>query len=133
MGEKILIVDDDRFIRELYEEVLRGEGYDLETAVDGKDGLEKLQKGGYDLVLLDIMMPKIDGLQVLDQLSKNPPQKPNGPIVVLTNINHDPIIDEATKKGSHAYLAKAEMTPGELVESVKKFLEQERLSTESRK
>ena len=127
MGEKILIVDDDQFIRELYAEVLYGEGYDIQTAIDGEDGLAKLQKGGFDLVLLDIMMPKMDGLQVLDALSKHPPESPNGPIIVLTNISHDPIIEDAAKKGSHAYLVKAEITPAELSEHVKKYLKEAKI------
>lgn len=124
MGEKILIVDDDQFIRELYAEVLHGEGYDIQTAVDGEEGLAKIQKGGFDLILLDIMMPKMDGLQVLDAIAKNPPESPNGPIIVLTNISHDPIIEDAAKKGSYAYLVKAEITPAELSENVKKYLKE---------
>lgn len=123
MGEKILIVDDDKFIRELYVEVLRGEGYAIESAVDGEDGFNKLKEGGYDLVLLDLMMPKMDGLQVLNALIKTPPPKPNGPVIILTNISHDPIVEDAAKKGSVEYLVKAELTPAEMAEHVKMFLE----------
>ena len=122
MAKKILIVDDDLYIRELYEEVLKGEGYEVDAAVDGEDGLGRLKQGGYDLVLLDVMMPKIDGLGVLDGLQKTPAQKPNGPIILLTNLGHDPIIKEAMNKGAVSFLIKADLTPDQLVEHLKKFV-----------
>jgi CheY-like chemotaxis protein len=121
-NRKILIIDDDLYIRDLYEEVLRDDGFNVETAVDGEEGLMKLQKGGYDLVLLDVMMPKRDGLGVLSELALHPPLTPNGPIIVLTNLGHDPIIKEAMSKGAASYLNKADMTPDQLLANIKKFL-----------
>lgn len=122
MSKRILIIDDDLYIRELYEEVLRDEGYEVESAINGKDGLENAQKGGYSLILLDVMMPELDGMGVLDGLSKNPPHVANGPIILLTNLGHDPLIKEARNKGVSSYLIKAEMTPDQLVAHIKKFL-----------
>ncbi len=122
MAKKVLVVDDDQFIRELYEEVLRDDGFEVESAVDGEVGLQKLQVGGYDLVLLDVMMPKKDGLRVLGDLNNSPAEKPNGPILLLTNLGHDPIIQEAMNKGATSYLNKADMTPDQLLENIKKFL-----------
>ncbi len=122
MAKKVLVVDDDLYIRELYEEVLRDEGFTVESAVDGEEGLKKLQQGGYDLVLLDVMMPKLDGLGVLDGLQKNPPKEKNGAIVLLTNLGHDPIIKDALSKGAASYLIKADLTPDQLVEKLKSFL-----------
>lgn len=121
-NRKVLVIDDDLYIRDLYEEVLRDDGFTVETAVDGEEGLMKLQKGGYDLVLLDVMMPKRDGLGVLTELAAHPPLTPNGPIIVLTNLGHDPIIKEAMNKGAASYLNKADMTPDQLLENIKKFL-----------
>lgn len=122
MAKKVLVVDDDLFIRELYEEVLKDEGYDVDAAVDGEEGLKKLQNGGYDLVLLDVMMPKKDGLGVLSELAAQPTAQQNGPILLLTNLGHDPIIQEAMQKGATSYLNKADMTPDQLVENIKKYV-----------
>ena len=122
MAKKILVVDDDLYIRELYEEVLKTEGYEVETAKDGEETLGRLQQGGYDLILLDIMMPKLDGLGVMDALKKTPPPVPNGPILLLTNLDHDPLIKDAMDKGASAFIIKADITPGDLVGQVKKFL-----------
>jgi CheY-like chemotaxis protein len=117
---KILIVDDDLYIRELYEEVLKGEGNEVETAVDGNEALEKLSKNTYDLVLLDVMMPKLDGLEVLGQIKEKAMQ--HGPIVLLTNLSHGPVIDEGKEKGAAGFLIKADLTPDQLVAKVKEFL-----------
>lgn len=122
MSKKILVVDDDQYIRELYEEVLKAEGYAVETAVDGEEGFALMQKGGYDLILLDVMMPKKDGLGVLSALEQNPPSTKNGPILLITNLGHDPIIEEAKKKGATSYLVKDAMNPDEFLQNVKKYL-----------
>lgn len=122
MAKKVLVVDDDQYIRELYEEVLKDEGYDVETANNGEETLAKLQQGGYDITLLDIMMPKLDGLGVLDALSKNPPPTPNGPVILLTNLDHDPLIKDAMNKGAVAFIIKADITPQDLLVQVRKFL-----------
>lgn len=122
MAKKILIVDDDLYIRELYEEVLKDAGYDVSTASDGEEGLAKISEGGFDLVLLDVMMPKVDGLGVLQQTSKNPPKTKNGQIILLTNLSHDPIIKDALENGAASYLIKADLTPDQLTDKVKDFL-----------
>lgn len=123
MANRVIVVDDDQYIRELYEEVLKDEGYEVETASDGEEALNKVKEGGFDLILLDIMMPKIDGLGIMDYLSKNPPPKPNGPILLLTNLDHEPLIKDAMAKGAVAFLIKADITPEDLLVQVKKYLE----------
>ncbi|MDP2585960.1 MAG: response regulator, partial [Candidatus Levybacteria bacterium] len=72
--QRILVVEDDLFLRELYIDILSAEGYKVEAAEDGGVALEKMKVGGYHLVLLDIIMPKMDGLSVMRQLQNNPPQ-----------------------------------------------------------
>jgi CheY-like chemotaxis protein len=124
MAKKLMVVDDDLYIRELYEEILKDEGYTVDTAVNGEDALNKLKQGGYDLILLDIMMPKIDGLGVMDALSKTPPPVKNGPIILLTNLDHDPLIKDAMSKGAVAFIIKADITPPDLLVQVKKYLEE---------
>ncbi len=122
MSKKILLIDDDLFIRELYMEVLRDEGFEVDTGVDGEEGLAKLKKGGYILVLLDIVMPKLDGLAVLDALTKISPLEKNGPVVLLTNLSQETIQRDFRSNRAASYLVKGELTPGQLVENVKKIL-----------
>lgn len=119
---KILVVEDDTYIRDLYEEILKGEGFEVTVAVDGEDGVVKARDGGYDLVLLDVMMPKLNGLQVLQKLNEQAPQTPNKKIVLLTNLAQDPVVTEALKTGASDFLLKADLNPGQLVEKVKGYL-----------
>ncbi|MBI3443442.1 response regulator [Candidatus Woesebacteria bacterium] len=122
MAKKVLIVDDDSTVRELYEEVLKDEGFEVETAADGEEGLTKITEGGYNLILLDIMMPKLDGIGILTSLSEKQPKIKNGPIILLTNLAHDPQIEEALKMGAKAALIKADLTPLQFVEKIKTYL-----------
>jgi len=120
--QRILVVEDDLFLRELYADVLSGEGYKVESAQDGEAALEKMKLGGYDLVLLDIIMPKMDGLEVMRQMQNNPPKSPNKCVVFLTNLDKDEEIKTALKLGN-GYLIKSQITPGILVEKVKMYLD----------
>lgn len=122
MAKKILLIEDDEFTRELYEDVFRNAGLELESAPDGEAGLAKAKEGGYDLILLDVMMPKLDGLGFLKGLKATPPKKPNGPILLLTNLAHDPVVKEALATGAKDYLVKAEFNPDELLEKIKAYL-----------
>lgn len=121
-GPKILIIEDDAYIRDVYDEVLGEAGFNITTAVDGQEGLLKAREGGYDLVLLDVMMPKLDGLGVLRGLREKPPTKPNTRIVLLTNLAHNTIIEEAKKFGVDTYLVKSDLNPDELVAKVKEMV-----------
>jgi DNA-binding response OmpR family regulator len=122
MSQRILVVEDDQFLRELYDELLREEGYEVNLAVDGDEGLSKVLAGGYDLILLDIMLPKMDGLEILRQLREKHPQKPNGPVVLLTNLGQDSIIKEGFDLGASGYLIKSAMNPDQVLSEVKVFL-----------
>ncbi len=122
MAERILVVEDDQFLRDLYNELLREEGYEVDLASDGEEGLAKMQKGGYDLVLLDIMLPKIDGLEILRRVNKQKPEKPNGSTVLLTNLGQDSIIKEGFNLGASGYLIKSAMNPDQVLSEVKIFL-----------
>jgi len=122
MGKRILLVDDDLYIRDVYEDVLKSEGFDVDTAANGEEGLAKLILGGYDLILLDVMMPKLDGIGVLEELKKNTPQQKNGQIILLTNLGSDPVIKIAKDKGVTSYIVKAEITPQDLVTTVAKLV-----------
>lgn len=121
--QKILIIEDDMYIRDVYEEILKKAGYEITTAVDGQEGVVKAQEGGYSLILLDVMMPKLDGLGVLRELKDSPPKQTNGHIVLLTNLAHNTIIEEAQKLGAWTYFVKSDLNPDELVEKVNKVLQ----------
>ena len=121
-AEKILVVEDDLFLRELYTDILSQEGFQVDSAADGEEALQKITAGGYNLVLLDIIMPKMDGLEVMRQTQAKPPQNPNKCVVFLTNLDKDEEIKKAMLLGN-GYLIKSQITPGSLVEEVKKYLE----------
>jgi len=115
---KILLVDDDELIRDLYSEVLKDANFDVQSAKDGQEGFEMLKQGGYDVVLLDLIMPELDGVTVLRKLRDNPPGKPNKHIIVLTNLDFQPTLEEAMELGAESYLIKSAHTPDEVVEQV---------------
>lgn len=120
--KRILVVEDDLFLRELYADILSGERYEVDAAADGEAALQKMKVGGYDLVLLDIIMPKMDGLSVMRQMQNNPPQSPNRCVVFLTNLDKDEEIKTALQLGQ-GYLIKSQITPGSLVEEIKVYLD----------
>jgi CheY-like chemotaxis protein len=123
MGQRILIVDDELYLRELYEEVIQGAGYDVETALDGEEGYDKIVKGNFDLVLLDVMMPKLDGIGVLTKLASADPKPAKMPVIIIcTNLSHDPVINEAQKLGAKAYIVKADVVPDQIIEKIKQFI-----------
>lgn len=121
--KKILIVEDDQFLRDFYQELLQGEGYLVDVAADGDTAWEKAKQGGWNLILLDIMLPKKDGLHILRDLKTQPPPSPNGPIVVLTNLGHDAIINQAFSLGAAGYLVKSAMNPDEVLTQINSFLQ----------
>jgi CheY-like chemotaxis protein len=124
MDKKILIAEDDEFLRQLYSDVLTEEGYTITTATDGEEALRKMQEGGWDLVLLDIIMPKLSGLDVMKQAKNSPqPTNPNKCIVFLTNLDKGEEIKEALLLGN-GYLIKSQITPGDLVKEVQLYLSQ---------
>ena len=125
-SERILVIEDDQFLRELYEELLKDEGYSVDMAADGEEGLKKFHEGGYNLVLLDIMLPKIDGLEILRKSQENKPKKENGPVVLLTNLGQDSIIKEGFSLGASGYLVKSAMNPDQVLNEIKVFLKKDK-------
>lgn len=131
MAQKILVVEDDEFLRELYNELLKGEGYDVTLAIDGEEGLNQISEGGFELILLDIMLPKMDGLEILRHIKAKPPKLPNGPVVLLTNLGQDSIIKEGFALGASGYLIKSAMNPDQVLSEVKVFLNKSSLSKQN--
>ena len=121
MSSKILLIEDDLFMRQLYTDLLKEQKYELDTAEDGDQGYEKIKKGGWDLVLLDMNLPGMSGIEIIEKLSKEGVKNLYKKIVFLTNT--DNAKDSANiKKNSDGYLLKSQLTPEEFLEQVKKFL-----------
>ncbi len=123
MAEKILIIEDDFFIRELYERQFVKEGYEIVTAEDGPDGLLKASQVKPDLILLDIMLPKLNGLDLLKTL-KGQEETQNIPVILLTNLGQESVIKEGFENGAESYLIKSAYTPSQIIQEVKNFLAQ---------
>ena len=124
MEKRILLAEDDDFLRELYTDVLKAEGYFVETAIDGEQAYQKIIQGGWDLVLLDIIMPKMSGIDVIRKVKEAPsPAVPNKCLIFLTNLDKGEEIKEALLLGN-GYLIKSQITPGDLIREVKLYLSQ---------
>lgn len=119
---KILIVEDDQFLREFYQELLQAEGYTVDAAGDGEVALSKIQNNEYNLVLLDIMLPKKDGIQILKDLKTKGAKSLNVIIVALTNLGQDAIIKECFELGANGYLIKSALNPDQVLTEIKNYL-----------
>lgn len=122
-NKRILIVEDDQFLREFYQELLQAEGYTVDTAADGDTAAKKLLEGGYNLVMLDIMLPKKDGLQILREHKLTPSKQPVGPIVVLTNLGQDTIIKTCFELGASGYMIKSALNPDQVLTELNNYLQ----------
>lgn len=121
-AKRILIVEDDQFLREFYQELLTSEGFVVDTASDGEIALQKMLEGGFNLVLLDIMLPKKDGLQILRDYKQSSPKMTNGPIVILTNIGQDAVIKTCFDLGASGYMIKSALDPDQVLIEVNNYL-----------
>ncbi len=116
--KRILLVEDEFFIRDLYERYLKKNGYEIISAVDGQDGLDKALANPVDLILLDIMMPKMTGIEVLEKIKEDSSPAKDTPVYLLTNQVQESIIKEAFKLGAEGYLIKAQLLPKQIVEEI---------------
>jgi CheY-like chemotaxis protein len=120
-GKKVLCIEDEHFISELYERALTNAGYQVSNVVDGVAGLAEAKTNQYDIILLDIMLPNMSGLEILNELrdpSKTPELKAK--IIVTTNLDQGEEGRNAVEHRADGYIVKAEVTPKQLVE----FLQQ---------
>lgn len=118
---KILVVEDDAFLREIYTEILTQDKHVVEVAEDGEVGFNKMKQGGYDLVLLDLILPKMNGIDIMNKLKTDAPLTPNKCVVCLTNQDREENIKQALQMGD-GYLIKSQITPGDLLKEVKLYL-----------
>ena len=119
--QTVLIVDDDEFLLEMYALKFKEEGFTVEIAETGKDALTKIESVKPDVVLLDVVLPEMDGFAVLQKMR---PEKKSGlPIIVLlTNLSQKDDTERGMRLGADDYVVKAHFTPSEVVEKVRKLL-----------
>ncbi len=119
--KKILLVEDDKFLSEMYSTKLTESGFDIETAFDGEEGLRKANEFQPDLILLDIVLPKKDGFEVLKEL-KAKKELSNILVIALTNLGQKEEVQKGFDLGANDYIIKAHFTPTEVVAKAKKLL-----------
>ncbi len=116
-NKKILIIEDDRFLRELIARKLSAQGYEILEAVDGEKGLESIKEENPDIVLLDLILPGIDGFEVLSRVGKDE-DLAEIPILVLSNLGQKEDVEKALNLGAVDYLVKAHFTPEEIIQKI---------------
>jgi len=117
---KVLCIEDERFIGELYTRSLVSAGYEVTVANNGLDGFDKAKTNDFDIILLDIMIPQILGIDVLKRLRAEVPEL-KSKVIITTNLELDDKAREGVEKEADAYLIKAEITPKQLVEFLDKL------------
>src|SRR3989338_7841880 len=118
---KILIIEDDPYVRKLYERIFSFQKHDVSMAADGQEGLEMAKEKKPSLILLDVMMPKMNGLEVLEKL-KSDQETASITVLMLTNFGEESIVKKAMEKGAEGVLIKSDFPPEKLIEKVDEYL-----------
>jgi CheY-like chemotaxis protein len=121
--KKILVVEDEKDAMQIYLDILNGADFIAKGAANGREALDLLESEKFDLVLLDIIMPEMDGLETLQNIKKFPAKYGDMKILMLSNIGGDIAIDKAMKIGADGYMLKSETEPMDLINIVNKYLE----------
>lgn len=122
-GMKFILIEDEGSLRDLYKREFEAKGFALEGFATGKEGLAAIRNGKYDVVLLDIMLPDIDGLEVLKRI-KEDAKTQNLPVILLTNLGQDKVIKDGFAMGANGYFVKAHYSIQEIVDAVVKLLKE---------
>jgi len=117
MAKKILLIEDEQIIVDLLQRKLTEEGYNVALAKDGEEGIKAMKAEKPDLILLDIVMPKMGGLEVMEEMQKNPDLK-RIPVIIVSNSGQPIELDRAKKLGAKDWLVKTEFDPQEVIEKV---------------
>ena len=120
---RILVVEDEHYMRDLYVDLLKEEGYEVESAEDGEAAYELIVNDHFDLILLDLVLPKMSGIAVIKKLrDENKPRSGFPKIVVLTNLGQDSVIGTAVSLGVRGYIIKSDVTPDKIIKDIKDYL-----------
>jgi DNA-binding response OmpR family regulator len=117
----ILIVEDDVFLADLYKTKFTLEGFKVAVAYDGEKGLEMVKKNQPDIVLLDLVLPKLSGFEILKEMKQDNKTK-DLPVMLLTNLSQKADVEKGLKLGANDYLIKAHFMPSEVVDKIKKLV-----------
>jgi DNA-binding response OmpR family regulator len=120
--KKILFIEDEAALQKTFRDVLEKEGYQMISALDGESGLRLAKSQKPDLILLDLILPRKDGFEVLKELKEDETTK-EIPVIVLTNLEDIESVEKAIELGATTYLVKAQYTLEEVIQKVKKALE----------
>jgi len=118
---KVLIIEDEKMISEMYKTKFEMEGFEVIQAFDGKDGLDKAKELKPEVILLDIILPKLDGFLVLKEIRSDNTLK-NIPVFLLTNLGQEDDVKKGKDLGAEGYFVKANHSPAEILEKVKSVL-----------
>ena len=118
MSKKILIIEDDKFLRELIAQKLFKEGFEAAEAIDGEEGIKKIKSENPDLILLDLILPGIDGFEVLSRMREDSTLASIS-VIILSNLGQKEDVEKGLKLGAVDYLIKAHFTPGEIIDKIK--------------
>jgi len=121
-SKKILIIEDDDILANMYETRFAKEGFKVDKAIDGVIALEKLKLNTYNIILLDLMLPKIDGFEILQKLKNTDGPNKNTKVIILTNLGQKGDIERAKILGITDYVVKADITPNQLIQKVLNYL-----------
>lgn len=119
--QKILLVDDDQFLLDMYSLKFKESGFDIDVAMSGQEALDKIKQNKYSVILLDIVMPTLDGFEVLQRIKKDNLAE-GAIIIVLSNLGQKEDIERGMQLGAQDYVIKAHFTPREVVEKVNQHL-----------
>jgi len=120
-GKKILLIEDEELIIRLLGRKLTNIGYDVTLAMDGQEGLDKMKKDKPDLILLDIIMPRKGGFDVMEEMRRDPVLT-SVPVIIISNSGQPLELDKAKRLGAVDWLVKTEFDPKEVVEKIKKYI-----------
>lgn len=120
---RILVIEDDALLRSFYAEVLSKANFEVVQATNGEEGLNRILEGGFNLILLDVILPRMDGLEVLRRLQNQQPKERNGPIVVISNLGQEDVAKQCLKMGAAGFLIKSMHSPNDVLQEVKNFLD----------
>ena len=121
MSQNILVVEDDEFLRGLIGHKLLSEGFIFFVAKDGREGLDKIKETKPDLILLDMLLPVMDGFEVLEEIKKDP-EIASIPLIALSNLSSKEDIDRALQAGAMQYLIKSQSNPGVIIDTIREVL-----------
>ena len=118
---KVLIIEDDPLIVKIYTTRLTADGYEVLSAENGEDGLKLIEQDGINLIVLDLMMPRVDGFGLLEKIRSTEKTK-NIPVLVYSNLAQEEEVNRAKSLGATEFIVKANISPTEMVNKIKSYL-----------